>query len=298
MTNPLAVRVRGLVKEYRDGTRANRGIDLDVMRGEILAVLGPNGAGKTTFLRQLTTELSPTAGDISIFGVDAVADPQGAKRLMGISPQEAGVFEALTVRVHVELFARLKGLRRGEAKAAAATAIAELGLAADADRRVSALSGGQRRRVLIALALLGSPPLLVLDEPTTGLDPTSRRALWGVLLRAVRGGTTVILSTHSTEEAERLSDRIAIISAGHLIALGPLRDLVARVREQYRLSYRDPSDVDGDLQIRRFEAFADVEAEIRGLALSEYSVASASLEDVYFQLSGEQFPADRLTETQ
>ena len=296
MTQTPAVRVRGLVKEYRDGTKANRGIDLDVSPGEILAVLGPNGAGKTTFLRQLTSELRPTSGAISIFGVDALADPQRAKGLMGISPQDAGVFETLTVRLHMELFARLKGLDRDESRKAAATVIDELGLAGDADRRVGTLSGGQRRRVLVGLALLGSPPLLVLDEPTAGLDPASRRILWDVLLRAVRAGATVILSTHYTEEAERLSDRIAIICAGRLIALGTLPELVARVSDPYRLSYRDPSRAFGDLQVRRFAAFAEVESVIRGLGLSEYSVATASLEDVYFQLAGASFPVDAVAD--
>jgi ABC-type multidrug transport system ATPase subunit len=284
--------VRGLVKEYRDGTRANRGIDLDVRAGEIIAVLGPNGAGKTTLLRQLTTELRPTTGSIAIFGVDAIGEPSRAKKSMGISPQEAGLFETLTVRVHLELFARLKGLTAAAARAAAVATMTDLGLAADADRRVGALSGGQRRRVLIALALLGAPPLLVLDEPTAGLDPASRRMLWDVLHRAVRAGATVIFSTHYMEEAERASDRIAIISAGHVIAFGPLDDLVATIRDRYRLSYRDPSDLPGELRVRRFAAFADVEAEIRHLALSEYSVAPASLEDIYFELAGEPFRTD------
>ena len=286
------MRVRSLVKRYRDGTLANRGIDLDVRAGEIVAVLGPNGAGKTTFLRQLTGELRPTSGSISIFGVDAIADPRSAKRLMGITPQEAGVFETLTVRLHLELFARLKGLSPPAAKAAAVAAMNDLDLSAHAERRVAVLSGGQRRRVLIGLALLGSPPLLVLDEPTAGLDPTSRRMLWEVLLRVVRGGATVIFSTHYMEEAERTSDRIAIISAGHLMAFGPLATLVARMRDRYRLSYRRPPHAHGEMRVQRFAAFADVEAEIRRLALSEYSVAPTSLEDIYFQLAGEPFSED------
>ena len=197
---PLAVRVRGLVKRYKDGTEANRGIDLDVRRGEVVSVLGPNGAGKTTFLRQLTTELLPTSGSVSVFGMDAVAEPERAKRVMGITPQEAGLFESLTVREHLELFARLKGLSRRDARADALGVIGELGLVPETGKQVGALSGGQRRRILIGLALLGRPPLLVLDEPTTGLDPSSRRAAWGVIRRAVAGGATVILSTHYMEE--------------------------------------------------------------------------------------------------
>src|SRR2546422_9202605 len=151
----MAVRVRGLVKRYRDGTEANRGIDLDVRRGELISILGPNGAGKTTFLRQITTELRPTAGRIEIFAIDAIAEPQRVKRMMGITPQEAGVFESLTVREHFELFARFKNLSRAEARAATREVIDSLDLVAETVRRVGSLSGGQRRRILIGLALLG-----------------------------------------------------------------------------------------------------------------------------------------------
>jgi ABC-2 type transport system ATP-binding protein len=288
-----AVRVRGLVKEYKDGTRANRGIDLDVARGGVVAILGPNGAGKTTFLRQVTTELRPTAGTIEILGVDAVQEPRRAKQLMGITPQESGVFESLTVREHLELFGRLKGLSSREAARGTVELLDELGLAAESRRKVGALSGGQRRRILIGLALLGRPPLLVLDEPTTGLDPTSRRAVWSVLRRAVQGGATVILSTHYMEEAERLSDRIAIISAGRLIAFGTGAELLAQVRDSYRLSYHDET---GELRVHRFATFAEAKAHVERRRLSEYSVARASLEDVYFELTGESFETDEEAE--
>src|SRR5258708_5182284 len=156
----LAVRVRGISKRYRDGTEANCGIDLDVRRGELISILGPNGAGKTTFLRQITTELRPTAGSVEIFDLDAITSPQRAKRLMGITPQEAGTFESLTVREHLELFARLKGLSKGEAKAGTAWVMESLDLVPQAKKRVGALSGGQRRRILIGPALLHHPPLL------------------------------------------------------------------------------------------------------------------------------------------
>src|SRR5258707_760634 len=168
-----AVRARNLFKRYKDGTEANRGIDLDVQPGELISILGPNGAGKTTFLRQVTTELRPTSGSVEIFGVDAVTEPQRAKRMMGITPHEAGLFDSLTVREHFELFALLKGLSKADAKAETAEVIRSLDLSAETMKRVRTLSGGQRRRVLIGLALLGRPPLLVLDEPTTGLDPRS-----------------------------------------------------------------------------------------------------------------------------
>jgi ABC-type multidrug transport system ATPase subunit len=285
------VSVRGLVKEYRDGTRANRGIDLEVRRGEVVAVLGPNGAGKTTFLRQLTTELRPSGGDINVFGIDVIREPQRAKRLMGITPQEAGTFDTLTVRQHLQLFARLKGLSRRQA-AEATTEIGELlGLTDHWSRPVGSLSGGLRRRILIGLALIGRPPLLVLDEPTTGLDPASRKAVWNVLRQTVMDGTTLVFSTHYMEEAERLSDRIAIIDTGRVIAFGTLRDLVSRLHDSYRLSYHDPvsGNGHGHMRVQRYSTFADMQVQIQRLRLSEYSIARASLEDVYFELAGHQF---------
>jgi len=292
----IAVQVSDLVKVYRDGTEANRGISLEVRRGEVVAIVGPNGAGKTTFLRQLTTELRPTAGSVRVFGADAVAEPERAKRAMGITPQEAGLFDRLTVREHFELFARLKHLSARAAREAAQAVIAQLGLIAETNKSVGALSGGQRRRILIGLALLGRPPLLVLDEPTTGLDPASRRAVWGVIRQAVAAGTTVILSTHYMEEAERLSDRVGVIANGRLIAFGTLDELLARLDRSYRLSYRDPIDSLSDLRIRYFASFAQAQQHIARELLSEYSIARASLDDVYFTLTGEPFDKDE-TET-
>jgi ABC-2 type transport system ATP-binding protein len=291
-----ALCVRGLVKRYRDGTEANSGIDLEVLAGEVVSILGPNGAGKTTFLRQVTTELRPTDGSIEVFGVDAVAAPLRAKRLMGITPQEAGVFEQLTVREHFEFFARLKGLPKREARAASREVAVELGLASEFDRRVGSLSGGQRRRVLVGLALLGRPPLLVLDEPTTGLDPASRRAVWEVIRRAAARGATVILSTHYIEEAERLSDRIGIILAGRLVAFGTLEELLGRLERSYRVSYRDPLDVEGETRSLYFASFSEARRHVEAERLSEYTVARASLEDVYFTLTGQRAGEEALEE--
>ena len=292
----LAVRIRGLVKRYNDGTEANRCIDLDVRHGELISILGPNGAGKTTLLRQITTELLPTAGSIEVFNIDAVKTPQSAKLLMGITPQEAGVFDSLTVREHFELFARFKNLSKKQADLAAQEVIESLDLVAETKKRVGSLSGGQRRRILIGLALLGRPRLLVLDEPTTGLDPSSRQRVWGVIRRAVTDGATVILSTHYMEEAERLSDRIAIIAQGRLIAFGAIDDFFAKLDRSYRLSYRDPLDPFGKSCVRYFASFAEAQALVAHERLSEYSIARASLEDVYFKLTGERFAPDGMEE--
>jgi len=286
------VAVRDLVKTYRDGTEANRGINLEVRRGEVCAILGPNGAGKTTFLRQLTTELRPTSGSIEVMGIDVVANPARAKRLMGITPQEAGLFDRLTVQEHFEYFARFKHLSRHTAHSASTAVMLKLDLMAERKRLVRSLSGGQRRRILIGLALLGCPPLLVLDEPTTGLDPATRRRVWKVIRSAVRDGATVILSTHYMEEAERLSDRIGIISEGELIAYGNLDELLSRVDRSYRLSYRDLSS---ESRVRFCESFAAAQRCVERERLTEYSIARASLEDVYFKLTGAAF--DETSET-
>jgi ABC-type multidrug transport system ATPase subunit len=284
-----AVSVRDLVKRYGDGTAANRGINLEARSGEVISILGPNGAGKTTFLRQLTTELRPTAGSIEIFGVDAIAEPIRAKQMMGITPQEAGVFETLTVLEHFELFARFKGLNRREARLAAFDVADELGLGMEIKRRVGQLSGGQKRRILIGLALLGHPPLLVLDEPTTGLDPSSRHSVWNVIRRVVAEGVTVIFSTHYMEEAERLSDRIAIIEGGRMLAFDSLDKLFARLERSYRVKYSDPFDPLARPHVRYFASFEEAQAHIDEERLSEYSIARASLEDIYFTLTGEPF---------
>ena len=284
-----AVRVRGLVKRYKDGTEANRGIDLELYPGELISILGPNGAGKTTFLRQLTTELRPTAGSIEIFGIDAVAAPQQAKRTMGITPQEAGVFESLTVSEHFELFARLKRLPRAAARQQTREVIESLALVAERGKRVGLLSGGQRSRVLIGLALLGHPPLLILDEPSTGLDPSSRMAVWGVIRRAVTDGAAVILSTHYIEEAERLSDRVGIVFRGRLIACDSFDQLLGKLKRSYRLSYRDALDPFGKHCKCYFASFAEAQRFVARKRLSEYSIARATLEDVYFTLTGERF---------
>lgn len=262
---------------------------MEVRRGEVVSILGPNGAGKTTFLRQLTTELKPTAGRVEIFGTDAVAEPTCAKQMMGITPQEAGVFETLTVREHFELFARFKGLNKRESRLAAFDVADELGLAGEISRRVGRLSGGQRRRILIGLALLGRPPLLILDEPTTGLDPSSRQSVWKVVRRVVAEGATVIFSTHYMEEAERLSDRIAIIVGGRLLAFDTLDKLFARLERSYRLSYSDPFDPLAEACVRFFSSFEEAQAHVAREKLSEYQIARASLEDIYFTLTGEWF---------
>lgn len=285
--NELAVCVRNLFKRYRNGTEATCGIDFDVRRGEAVAILGPNGAGKTSFLRQLTTELRPTSGSITIFGVDAIKNANTAKTMMGVTPQEAGVFETLMVSEHLELFGKFKGIDKRSARFQAIEIINDLDLENEKKQKVGELSGGQRRRILIGLALLGKPPLLILDEPTTGLDPISRRAVWRLLKQIIDGGTTLVLSTHYLEEAEFLSDRIAFIKSGKIVADGTLQELRAGFPIKYRVNYLNGG---GQISIPHTEFFSDFASAqdfIRKNEIYEYQVATSSLEDVYFSVVGE-----------
>src|SRR5262249_40523711 len=195
----------------------------------------------------------------------------------------------LTVLEHLELFSRLKGLRKEVARREAIELIESLGLTAETKKRLGLLSGGQRRRVLVGIALLGRPPLLVLDEPTTGLDPSSRMVVWGVIRRAVTDGSAVILSTHYIEEAERLSDRVGIISRGRLIACGSLDELLGCLKRSYRLNYRDSLDPFGKPCQRYFASFGEAKQAVTSEQLSEFSITRATLEDVYFTLTAQRF---------
>ena len=175
------VEVRGLDKTYRNGTQANRDITLAVRRGELLGILGPNGAGKTTLVRQITTELVPTSGEVRVFGIDAVAHPNRVKGLMGVMPQEANLYYQLSVRHHLRIFGKLRGLPRGEASRRAEKLISDLRMEEHRDKAANELSGGLRRRLLLGIAALADPPLMVLDEPRRRSRPGgSTRAVGAV----------------------------------------------------------------------------------------------------------------------
>lgn len=223
--SPPPVRIRGLRCRYGD-VEAVAGVDLDVGHGEVVALLGSNGAGKTTTLSHLLGEQRPQAGTVRVLGVDPRTGRGEIAPRTGVVFQHAGLPEALTVREAVVLWARLHGGRRlgpGEVDAT----LDEVGLTARAERAVGVLSGGERRRLELAIALSGDPELLVLDEPTTGMDPTARRQAWE-LIRAVRAaGRSVLLTTHDLHEAAALADRIAVMHRGHLVAEGTEADLVA-----------------------------------------------------------------------
>ncbi|GAA3940240.1 ATP-binding cassette domain-containing protein [Actinomadura viridis] len=227
-----AIQTRALTRTFtlKSGpVHAVRGIDLTVGRGEILGFLGPNGAGKTTTLRMLTTLLPPTGGEAVVAGHDLLGDPAGVRRRIGYVAQSGGLDPACDVREELVTQGRLHRLSRAAARHRAEELAGELDLTALLDRPTAALSGGQRRRVEIALGLVNRPEVLFLDEPTTGLDPGSRSDLWD-LVRRIRAenGTTVFLTTHLLDEADALADRVVVVDAGTVVAEGSPADLKSR----------------------------------------------------------------------
>ena len=227
-----AIEATGLVREFKKGPRAVDGIDLRVEPGEVYGFLGPNGAGKSTTVHMLTTLLPPTAGSARVAGLDVVADGAGVRQAIGAALQEAALDPYLTGREHMRLQTALHGMRGEEARERSDQLLARVGLTQAADRRVGGYSGGMKRRLDLALALVHRPRILFLDEPTTGLDPQSRSALWDEVARlAGDRGVTVFLTTQYLEEADVLADRVGIIHKGRLVAEGTpesLKDEIGR----------------------------------------------------------------------
>jgi ABC-2 type transport system ATP-binding protein len=237
------VEARGLTKHY-GATRALDGLDLVAHRGRVAALLGPNGAGKTTFVRAVATLVRPDGGSLHVAGFDARREPARVRRVIGLAGQYAAVEEAMTGRENLEMVGRLFGLDRRAARRAAAPVLERLGLREDADRLVRTYSGGMRRRLDLGASLVGSPRLLLLDEPTTGLDPRSRIALWDAIRALVADGTDVVLTTQYLDEADQLASDIVIIDQGRVIASGTPRELKARSgRDVVEIHVRDAGDV-------------------------------------------------------
>jgi ABC-2 type transport system ATP-binding protein len=224
-----AVEVRSLRRTFKGGVEAVRDIDLGIGRGEVFGFLGPNGAGKTTTVRMLCTLLPPTSGTASVAGIDVLADPAEVRRRIGVALQEIGLDPVQTGRELLELQCGLYGIRGADAHARAEELLALVGLREAADRRTKTYSGGMKRRLDLASALVHSPEVLFLDEPTTGLDPASRLTVWDEVRRINSGGTTVFLTTQYMEEADQLCDRVAIIDAGRIVAEGSPASLKAQM---------------------------------------------------------------------
>jgi ABC-2 type transport system ATP-binding protein len=233
--------VEAIGKRY-GGTTALDDITLDVPKGSVLALLGPNGAGKTTLVRVLTTLVRPDTGRALVAGHDVMAEPAAVRRSIGLVGQHTAVDEYLTGRENLVLVARLLQMGRAEAHARAAAALDAFGLRDAADAAVATYSGGMRRRLDIAVTLLTRPAAIFLDEPTTGLDPASRREVWALVQQLAAGGTTILLTTQYLEEADRLADTVAVIDQGRLIATGTPAQLKARLRgDTLHIRIADPT---------------------------------------------------------
>jgi ABC-2 type transport system ATP-binding protein len=301
----VAIECRGLRKTYDAKVEALRGLDLQIDEGECFGLLGPNGAGKTTAIEILEGLLQPTSGEVRIFGRSWRTDAQQLRQWLGISLQETRLSDKLTVRETVDLFASFYRQPLSSADVLAALALAE-----KADAWVGKLSGGQRQRLAVATALVANPRILFLDEPTTGLDPQSRRQLWEIIGEFRRGGGTVLLTTHYMDEAERLCDRLAIIDYGQTIAEGTPPDLIERLGGQnvveFSIAGANHNDLDSWRALPGVEAArADnglVSLSVRqphvtipalleavshqGAKLLHLTTRQASLEDVFVRLTG------------
>jgi len=266
-----AVEVVGLERTFGD-FRAVDGIDLAVAPGEVYGFLGPNGAGKTTTVRMLVTLLRPTGGHARIAGFDVASQPGEVRRRIGVALQEAALDLLMTGRELMELQATLHGIPRRGVAARAADLIERVGLSEAAERRVGTYSGGMRRRLDLAMALIHAPEVLFLDEPTTGLDPTSRSTLWDEVRRLRDEGTTVFLTTQYLEEADQLADRVGIIDHGRIVAEGTpaaLKAEVGRPRLDITLARDgDAAEPDADLAGRAIAPYGDLCAAAPGVHVS------------------------------
>jgi ABC-2 type transport system ATP-binding protein len=289
------------------------GLDLTAPAGQVLAVLGPNGAGKTTFVRTVATLLRPDAGELRVLGRDVVRDAAGVRREIGLAGQFAAVEPAMTGRENLEMTARLFGHGRRAARQAAAAVIGQLSLDEVADRRCSTYSGGQRRRLDLGASLVGAPRLLLLDEPTTGLDPVSRREVWEAVRGLAAAGTGILLTTHYLEEADELADQVVVIDHGRAIASGTLSELKASVGQDIiEVSVQDPEMLTPVGEILREVAAAEPRLDwagrsasvtasggpselavvigrlgAEGIAVDEIGVRRPTLDEAFLTLTGE-----------
>ena len=281
MTGDVAIEVEDLRKTYGEH-EVVRGISFAVRRGEVFGLLGPNGAGKTTTVEILEGFRARSGGRVAVLGTDPGGRPIALRERIGIVLQSAGLYRHLTVREAVRHWAGLYRVPRD-----VEDTIRLVGLEASADKRTQSLSGGQQRRLDFALALVGDPDLIFLDEPTTGFDPAARRQAWDTIRSLQLLGKTVLLTTHYLDEAQELADRVAIIKDGTILAEGPPGDL-GSATQRYRVAWRDADGTPHERETEdptRLLHELTADALARGERLHELSVSQPSLEDVYLELT-------------
>lgn len=306
----MAVDASGLTKVFGD-FRAVDEVDLHVQTGQVFGVLGPNGAGKTTMLKMLATMLSIDGGDARIFGVDVRREPQRVRKILGVTGQYASVDENLTATENLWLFGRLQGLPGSDARTRAEELLEQFNLQEAADKRISQFSGGMRRRLDLAASLITRPPLIFLDEPTTGLDPRTRGQMWDTIRGLVAEGSTILLTTQYLDEADQLADRIAVIDRGIKVAEGTADELKMSVGvSTLQVQIADPQNHTraGELIRARLgkepslspesglmyvamdnaDDAADVLIDLRqaGVSITSVSVAKPSLDEVFMAITG------------
>ncbi|MEH7334225.1 ATP-binding cassette domain-containing protein [Neobacillus drentensis] len=311
-----AVEARGLIKNFGEN-RAVNGVNLNVRAGTIYGLLGPNGAGKTTTIRMLATLLRPDAGSAHIFGHDVMKESQIVRQLIGVTGQYASVDESLSATENLVIFSRLLGLSRAESKRKAVELLEEFGLTEAAKRPLKNFSGGMRRRLDLAASLISQPPLIFLDEPTTGLDPRTRNQMWDTIRRLVSTGSTVLLTTQYLQEADELADRIAVIDRGIVVAEGTVDELKSSVgRSSLHLRIENSLDIvaarhtvervlnvksnvsseGGKITAPMADAdrVADLLIALReaGIHLAELSVQKPTLDEVFLTITGHGVNAD------
>jgi ABC-2 type transport system ATP-binding protein len=307
------VEARGLRKRFGD-VEALTGLDLVALSGQVTALLGPNGAGKTTFIGAVATLVRPDGGELRVAGIDARSEPGRVRRVIGLAGQSASVEPAMTGRENLEFTARLFGLGRRQARAAAAAVLERLDLVDAGDRLVRTYSGGMRRRLDLGASLVGSPKLLLLDEPTTGLDPRSRIELWTAIRNLVSDGTDVLLTTQYLEEADQLARQVVIVDHGRAIAAGTPGELKSRVgRDVLEVRPRQARDLPAVEDVLRLVAADPARADLdagsasvaaergaeqlteavrllaeRQIAVDDISLRRPSLDEAFLALTGHQ----------